>query len=64
MGVLNSFIEFLNNGKLDVKNFIFFFVWVLLKQVGLIFNYKIDGWGVNVWMMRFRKFFVCFVDCD
>ena len=62
LGVPNSYIEFPNNGKLDVKNSISLLAWVLPKQAGPIFNYKTDGWGVNVWMTRPRKLFARFVD--
>lgn len=57
-GKLDSFIEFLNNGKLDIKNFMLILVWILFRFVGFIFNYKIDGWGVNFWMVKLRKLFV------
>lgn len=62
LGTPDSYIEFPNNGKLDAKNSISLLAWVLPKQAGPIFNYKTDGWGVNLWMARPRKLFARFVD--
>jgi len=63
-GTSDSYIEFPNNGNLDVKNSISLLAWVLPKTAGPIFNYKTDGWGVNFWMARPRKLFARFVDRD
>lgn len=38
-GILDSFIEFLNNGKLDIKDFLIILVWVFFEKVGFIFNF-------------------------
>ncbi|XP_068749466.1 uncharacterized protein [Montipora capricornis] len=60
-GKPDSFIELPNNGKLDTKNSMSILAWILPRSAGPIFNYKIDGWGVNFWMAKPRKLFAQFV---
>ncbi|XP_068680125.1 von Willebrand factor A domain-containing protein 2-like [Montipora foliosa] len=60
-GKSDSFIELPNNGKLDTKNSMSILAWILPRSAGPIFNYKIDGWGVNFWMAKPRKLFAQFV---
>lgn len=62
LGTPDSYIEFPNNGNLDAKNSISLLAWVLPQKEGPIFNYKTDGWGVNLWMAKPRKLFARFVD--
>ena len=62
LGRPDSYIEFPNNGKLDVKNSVSLLAWVFPEKAGPIFNYKTDGWGANVWMAMPRKLFARFVD--
>lgn len=63
-GCVDSYIEFLNKGWLDVWNFIFILVWINLDGlVGFIFNYKFDGFGVYLWMVCWWVLLVCFVMC-
>lgn len=39
-GLLNSYIEFLNNGKFDIRCFIIILVWIYYNGwFGFIFNY-------------------------
>lgn len=64
IGFLNSYIEFLNNGKLDIRCFMIILVWIYYNgRFGFIFNYDWCGFGVYLWMVGFRVFFVCFVRC-
>lgn len=63
-GCFDSFIEFLNNGWLDIKDFIIIFVYVNLQLFGFIFNYDFKGFGMYVWMVCLNIFFVCFVKRD
>ena len=52
-GRSDSFIEFPNTGKLDAVNSITILAWINPDgPVGPIFNYKPDGFGVHVWMVR------------
>lgn len=50
-GILDSYVEFLNDGGLDIRNFFIIFVWIFLEKEGFIFNFKRDGWGVNFWFV-------------
>ena len=61
LGTPNSYIEFPNNGKLDTNTSLSLLAWILPNRAGPIFNYKTDGWGVNLWMARPRKLFARFV---
>ena len=52
-GQKNSYIEFPNNGGLDVQHSITMLCWVYPENTdGPIFNYKITGspWAVHFWM--------------
>lgn len=63
-GCLDSYIEFFNKGCLDVWNFMFIVVWIYLDGlVGLIFNYKFDGFYVYMWLICLWVLLVCFVSC-
>ena len=51
-GRSNSYIEFPNRGKIDTKRSITLVAWI--KHEGLagpIFNYVLNGRGVNLWMI-------------
>lgn len=61
-GWLNSYVEIFNKGILDVCNCIIILVWIYYEgNVGLIVNYKCNGWGVYFWMVNFRMLFVCYI---
>ena len=61
-GRSDSYIEFPNNGRLDTRNSISILAWINPDgPVGPIFNYKPDGFGVHVWMVRRRVLLVRFV---
>lgn len=63
-GRLNSYIEFFNCGKIDIKWFIIFVVWIKYEGfVGFIFNYVLNGRGVNFWVILWIMLFVCFMYC-
>lgn len=64
LGKKNSFIEFFNFGKLDMRMLIIIFVWIYYQGwVGFIFNYYLSVWGVYFWMVGCCVFFVCFMKC-
>lgn len=61
-GRSDSYIEFLNKGRLDARNSISILAWINPDgPVGPIFNYKPDGFGVHLWMVRRRVLLVRFV---
>ena len=62
LGAPDSFIEFPNDGGLDTRNSLSLLAWILPLGAGPIFNYMVDGWGVNFWMAKPRKLFARFVD--
>lgn len=63
-GILNSFVEILNNGKLCILNVIFMFVWIKFKGgcFGFIINYNRGFvWEIYLWVIVFKMLFVCYV---
>lgn len=53
-GRFNSYVEIFNCGKLDVRYFIIFLIWVYYNGCkGLIVNYNLNGYGVYLWMMSY-----------
>lgn len=61
-GLLISFIEFLNNGGLDVRFLMMFIVWIKFESfLGFFFIYIFNNKdGVCVWFVSFDKFMVKF----
>lgn len=62
LGTPQSFIEFPNNGKLDIKDSLTILAWIFPEKAGPIFNFQRNGWGVNLWLAQPRKLFAHFVD--
>ncbi|XP_027041641.1 uncharacterized protein LOC113669763 [Pocillopora damicornis] len=59
----NSYIEFPNDGGLDLKNSITLLCWLYFEntRAGPIFNYKSSGkWAVHVWINGHGKLYVHF----
>ena len=59
----NSYIEFPNDGGLDLKNSITLLCWLYFENTsaGPIFNYKSSRrWAVHVWINRYGKLYVNF----
>lgn len=63
-GTPESYIEFPNDGKLDTKDSLSILAWILPEKEGPIFNFKKDGWGVNLWLAQPKKLFAHFVNRD
>ena len=57
-GNIGSYIEFPNNGRLDVKHSITILCWVYPQTTGgPLFQYSgTDNWGVHMWMAEGRLF--------
>ena len=60
-GRRGSYIQFPNRGKIDAANSITLLAWIYHSgRAGPIFNYKPNGWGVHLWMIRRNTLFVRF----
>ena len=57
-GNIGSYIEFPNNGRLDVKHSITILCWVYPQSTaGPLFSYSVsDNWGVLFWMTKGQLF--------
>ncbi|KAL9971321.1 hypothetical protein ACROYT_G023832 [Oculina patagonica] len=65
-GQANSYIEFPNNGGLDVQRSITMLCWIYPENTaGPLFNYKASGsWGIHMWMVSPGKLFARFTKRD
>lgn len=65
-GYVNSYIDFLNNGGLDVQCFIIVLCWLYFKIIGkgLIFSYGINDqqWIVYFWLLCLGELRVIYMD--
>ena len=61
-GRADSYIEFPNNGGLDTQHSITMLCWIYPENTeGPLFNYKVNGWGVHMWLVLPGQLFVRFV---